>query len=397
MRNCSVNTLFSCIVGRGNTFTASQWRSCLCETVFGVYELVLAKANANVDGEVDPHGNSRSAKKSRYQVSVHHSRDTAAKQWVTTQVLVLRGLSRVLRTFYSQLLELVDDQSSTEKEVLEEIESSEEDTSYDEDDATEDHSADGTSITDYDGRPWFVRAWIKILDFSLQAAAQPGERDTLDLRNVGVEILVLCSQLSCRGGIQAAIIPARVGTNMQVVNGALRDVRNPDAPKDSPKNIQHSHSKVTDACRETLFLAAMERMDSYREFIVLDSHSGGEGSCMEATQIQVLHKYVTALSSFYDCCKDDELSPGGALRDRVQLAKFFKGLEGADGGHLECRFVSTVVTIAKAASSGTRFLSQAQRSAIDLLRGMIKNGSSEALLRSVQLCGPTFFWYVVRE
>jgi len=35
---------------------------------------------------------------------IHHSRDTAHKQWSETRVLALRGLSRVLRTCTKYLL-----------------------------------------------------------------------------------------------------------------------------------------------------------------------------------------------------------------------------------------------------------------------------------------------------
>ncbi|MFN9899558.1 MAG: hypothetical protein ACK55Z_12355, partial [bacterium] len=60
---------------------------------------------------------------------------------------------------------------------------------------------------------------------ALKWASTPGGREILDLRLVGVDILVLCSQLSSMCGIDAASITVRVGTNMQVINGALRSVR----------------------------------------------------------------------------------------------------------------------------------------------------------------------------
>ena len=50
--------------------------------------------------------------KQRYKVNVHHSRDSAGKQWVLTQSLALQGLCRVLRSFFSLLLDHVDDESS---------------------------------------------------------------------------------------------------------------------------------------------------------------------------------------------------------------------------------------------------------------------------------------------
>jgi hypothetical protein len=133
-------------------------------------------------------------------------------------------------------------------------------------------------------------------------------------------------------------------------------------------------------------------MDAYRVFITKSSREEGEGSAMEATQIQVLHKYVTCLNSFYDCCKGEELAPGATVRDRALLQKYFKKSTTTDSFGLESRFILAVITIVEVASSGPRFLSQAQRSAVDLIRSMIRNGSSEALLKAITLSGSWLFW-----
>jgi hypothetical protein len=356
-----VNTLFSCIVGRGQGFTASQWEKCICEMVFGIYDIASAKT---LEGDGSATDN-KSPQKSRYKVNIHHSRDSAGKQWVATQALVLRGLCRVMRTFFRTLLDTTDDGTETEK-------------------------------TD-DDTPWFEKAWHKILGYSFDASTQLGGRDTLDLRSAGVELLVVSNQLACKAGIQAAITPARVGTNMEVVNGALRSVRSPDkqgSDKDSPRR---SHSAVTMMWRENLFLDAFDVLDSFREHLESDGafHESGLTAFMEPTQVQVLSKFAADLSKLYDCCKDEEF-----LEDKTfsNLASVVYLLEmradnGTQDATLVVRYVQTVVVVAEKSSGGpdSRFLSQAQRASVDLLRAMASNGSPEAFINLTSLAGSAFF------
>ena len=97
----------------------------------------------------------------------------------------------------------------------------------------------------------------------------------------------------------------------------------------------------------------------------------------------------TCLSSLYDCCKDEELSQSG---DEEILKRYFEKKSDSSSPHLECQFVDMLTSVAKAASGGPRFLSQAQRATIDLLRSMMKHGSSEAILQTVVISGPWLFW-----
>ena len=249
-----------------------------------------------------------------------------------------------------------------------------------------------------------MEAGSRLLDLGLQAAAQEGGRDTVDLRSAGIDLLVLCAQLSCKAGIAAAIMPARVGTNMQVVNGALRGV-GAASPKSTKAAEQRLHSQTTEAYRQVMFSSAMERIDLYREFIeageaqrrldVLRREQAGEKERdqegMEATQVQVLQKFIGSLSNLYDCCKDDEMSNQGQLNVNHTILRFFLKSETEIFG-FEYRFVRLLTTLAMDASGGPRFLSQAQRAAIALLRSMMKQGSSEALLQCVCRAGPWLFW-----
>jgi hypothetical protein len=328
--------------------------------IFGVYDMVLSKGG---EGDGADAGSKSSGARSRYIVSIHHTRDSADKQWVATQALVLRGLCRVLRSFFSDLLETTDKGGGKSKRG--------------------------------DETPWFEKAWNKILGYAFEASTQLGGRSTLDLRNVGVELLVVCNQLACNAGIRAAITPARVSTDMEVVNGALRSVRTPPEKKNSPRR---SHSEVTEMWRENMFLDAFDVLDSFREHLegdAADFNESGLTLYMESTQVQVLAKFAGELSKLYDCCKDDEF-----LEDKSfdKLVSFDKPLatRTSDAGEEDAfvtRFVRLVVKVATETTSGpdARFPSQAQRSAIDLLRSMASNGSPEAFLNLTALAGSTIF------
>ncbi|CAB9509407.1 Protein MON2 homolog [Seminavis robusta] len=395
VRNCSVNTLFSCIVGRGKGFTATRWQSCINDTVFGVYDLVVEKASDSGDGKVDLDGNSIEKRKSRYKVNVHHSRDSAGKQWIATQVLTLQGLSRVLRTFFSQILDHLENEASTGTES----DSDDADgSSYEEEETDEELSGSVEESTEESeggekrNDLWLVKAWSKILECALEAAVQEGGRENLDLRYAGVELLVLCGQLSCRDGIQAALTPAKVGAKMQVIDGALREMDESPSAQDAGKDsFKRTHSKVVDECREALFASALNQMESYREFIET-SEKRKNASAMEATQVQVMQKFIACLGSLYECCKDDELSQKGDLGDKQALIKYFVKPSEAPEAHPESIFVGMLTTVLRSASGGPRFLSPAQRSAIDLLRTMIRYGSSEALLSAVEVAGSWLFF-----
>ena len=357
-----MNTLFSCIVGRGQAFSAAQWEKCICEMVFGIYDSVSAKG-----GDSDPTSSPgmKSPKSSRYKVAIHHSRDSAGKQWVATQALVLRGLCRVLRTFFSRLLDTTDDGIDRSKN---------------------NHDT-----------PWFEKAWNKVLGYAFDASTQMGGRGTLDLRSAGVELLVVCSQLSCSAGIQAAITPAHVGTNMEVVNGALRSVRTPEkqSEKDQPRR---SHSSVTEMWRENFFLDAFDVLDSFREHLEGDAaefNESGLNQFMEPTQVQVLSKFGADLGKLYACCKDEEFREDNTFGKFTSLKKYLtrNSAKPDEDDNLVTRFVRIVVVVAESSSSGpdSRFLSQAQKSCIDLLRAMASNGSPESFITLTTMAGSAFF------
>jgi hypothetical protein len=302
----------------------------------------------------------------RYKVSVHHSRDSEGKQWATTQVLVLEGLSRVLRNFFPQLLDTMDNTPSDE-------------------------------IGDLDHDPvWFKKAWIRIIDVAVDAARQPNSRETLDLRSVGVGLLVQCCQFTCRAGMQAAIAPAVVGTNMEVVNGALRHVNESHLKEtDKPQNVA---SAEVEEWRECFFVAAFDALDAFRKHYESDLHDDSENvnsHYLETTQVQVLHKLAVGLGKLYEACKDDEFAPWQSPDFQRHSLELDSTTE-VNRENLEGRFVRLVASIARTAKGdpAAQFLTQAQRAALELLRLMSNQSSDEALRVLAIMGGQSFFWYV---
>ena len=349
VRNASVNTLFSCIVGRGGGFSADQWESCIQETVFKVYELVSKKARGE-DFEPDSSAPARDAKTLRYKLSLHHSRDSENKQWIATQVVVLRGLMRVLRAFFLKLLDTTDIEAAQPEKALK------------------------------DDVPWFQDAWVQILDYAFDGATQGGGRDTLTLRSVGVELLTLCCQISSEDGIQSGS-PANIGTNMEVVDGALRTVRETKAPAFGKRT--RSHSVVCENSRKNFFLEAFEGLESFVE------NASSADSVIDDTQVQVLTKFSSGLTSLYECSKKSELKTNFSCLDCLSEGMSSKRLEGS----LEERFVKIIIEILQKATVDplARYLNQAQRCCLLLLKALGKDGSCHALRELVKL-GDVFFF-----
>jgi len=378
VRNCSVNTLFSCVVGLGESFTADQWEGCLCGTIFGVIDTVsgmhgqqASKVDAELKGE---------EVSNRYKVSVHHSRDSAEKQRATTQTLALRGLERVLRQFFPRLL------------------------------ATTAKASSSICVSQPGEQAWFDMALAHILSYAYSCATiTTGGRDTLALRIAGADLMVLCVQLSCKAGLKASASPARVGTNMQVVNGALRSVKSalPDAPsgddeggikaKSISKSIVELSSVETNAIRQQLFLAAfgsVERFSYELEKGSLQDEEDGSNrfAYVESSLLQVLTKFSQGMGKVYDCCQNEEMlpKPCKTLSWRISIPS---SLDPRDASDLEGRLVDVVSIVARnsGGDAGSRFLTQAQRACLELLKKMSLNSSSVAFQELAVMGGRIFF------
>jgi len=341
LRNCSVNTLFSCVVGLGDHFTDDQWEKCLNDTIFGVMRGISKNKKSVVYG---------GANDERYKVAVHHSRDSASKQWATTQILVLRGLERVMRLLFSRLLDTLL----------------------------------GTL-----NEPWFLQTWNEILQVSFDSATMAGERETLDMRLAGVELMVLCAQLSCRAGMAAASSAARVGTNMEVVGGALRSVRaavEEKIPKtDELRSVQNRPE--VNLWRQRLFDFAFDNLCNFQAHLEENGAEEDERQCvtLDSLLTQVLTKMTGELAKLYECCKNDEMAPGPC---ELQLDIFIKNDDG-----YESRFLQLLIEIGKNAGSdkNSRYLNQVQRGVMSLLQGMASNSSLRAFKALATISGDYMF------
>ena len=343
LRNCSVNTLFSCVVGLGDQFTDEQWEQSLNGTIFGVMDGIASAISGSKDSERDVNGG---ANEQRYKVAVHHSRDSASKQWATTQILVLRGLERVLRLFFSRLLATLFNTSE---------------------------------------EPWFLQTWKEILRASFDCATVAGERETLDMRLAGVELLTLCSQLSCKAGIVAAGTAARVGTNMEVIGGALRSVRSSTTQKtDSTSN---PISPEVESSRQEIFDISFEKLCDFRVYLEQNGAKEDDGprASIDSLLTQVMTKFVGELAKLYECCKNDEMLPGPCeLQLDISIEK--------DDGY-ESRFLHLLMVLANNAGNdkNTRFLNQVQRGVMSLFQSMASNSSLRAFKALATISGDYMF------
>lgn len=351
LRNCSVNTLFSCVVGLGGQFTDKQWEKCLNlnSTIFGILSSIYSAINQseNKNAGTDQVGGSAV----RYKVAVHHSRDSDSKQWVTTQILVLRGLERVLRLFFSRLL--------------------------------------GTLLDTSQGS-WFLQTWKEIVRVSFDCAIMAGERETLDMRLAGVEVMAVCAQLSSKAGIAAGGSSARVGTNMEVVGGALRSVR--AAVEDKVQEVNQAsdlNQLEIDSCRQELFDAAFDKLSDFRVYLEANNEVENEGSkshfMIDSLLTQVLTKLTGELARLYECCKKDEMSPG--------LCELELDISIEDSDGYESRFLQLLGVMVDNAGNdlNSRYLNQVQRGIMSLLKVMASNSSLRTFKTLATVSGDYMF------
>ena len=348
LRNCSVNTLISCVVGLGDHFSDDQWEKCLSGTIFNIMKKISSEMSGSGSNEGAANG---SASGDRYKVAVHHSRDSASKQWATTQILVIRGLERVLRIFYSRLLETLVNKPCLSS-----------------------------------NQQWFSQAWGYILQVAFDCAVSTGDRDTLDMRLAGVELMTLCGQLSCKAGNIAAGNAARVGTNMEVVGGALRSVRAAVEDTSQTFGVAPLRPEV-DSWRRELFKLSFERLSEFREYLEqnADKEHDGPRLLVDSLLTQVLTKFIDGLSKVYECCKNNEMAPEPC---ELQLDI---SIEDDDG--YESRFLHLIVVIAdnSGSDSNSRYLNQVQRGIMPLLQSMASNSSLRAFKALATISGDYMF------
>ncbi len=106
LRNSGVRTLFLAICSNGSKFPSATWREVMWELSLPLLTHTHHMACTSSDevvtaAELGKDGGGRSV-----MMLTHHSRNTEQKQWEETLVLVLAGLTKVLRAFLPRLAEM---------------------------------------------------------------------------------------------------------------------------------------------------------------------------------------------------------------------------------------------------------------------------------------------------
>ncbi|XP_034257035.1 protein MON2 homolog [Thrips palmi] len=98
VRKSAGQTLFSTISAHGSLLQPATWQPVLWQVLFPLLDKVRSLSGAASSEKVDTGGN----------ILIHHSRNTAQKQWAETQVLTLSGVARIFNTKCALLLSLGD-------------------------------------------------------------------------------------------------------------------------------------------------------------------------------------------------------------------------------------------------------------------------------------------------
>eukprot|EP01041_Mallomonas_annulata_P004581 gene4581-9106_t len=101
IRNCATNTLFSAMAANAQLLTPNQWQMTFDEVVFPLF--TRSEELSNIAMKSNEEAIAPELKKG-VKMTVHHSRDTAHKQWSETRVLALRGVARLFRACSRLLL-----------------------------------------------------------------------------------------------------------------------------------------------------------------------------------------------------------------------------------------------------------------------------------------------------
>ncbi|WOL08916.1 hypothetical protein Cni_G17669 [Canna indica] len=105
VRNSAIRTLFQTLGSHGQKISRTMWEDCLSNYVFPILDRVshLASTSSREEWQGKELG-TRGGK--AIHMLIHHSRNTAQKQWDETIVLVLGGITRLLRSFFPFLQSL---------------------------------------------------------------------------------------------------------------------------------------------------------------------------------------------------------------------------------------------------------------------------------------------------
>ncbi|GMP60728.1 hypothetical protein CsSME_00023471 [Camellia sinensis var. sinensis] len=117
VRNSAVRTLFQTLGSHGQKLSKSMWEDCLWNYVFPTLD--RASHMAATSSKAEWQGKELGTRGGKaVHMLIHHSRNTAQKQWDETLVLVLGGIGRLLRSFFPFLRSLSNFWSGWESLLL---------------------------------------------------------------------------------------------------------------------------------------------------------------------------------------------------------------------------------------------------------------------------------------
>ncbi|GMN25335.1 hypothetical protein TIFTF001_000898 [Ficus carica] len=117
VRNSAVRTLFQTLSGHGQKLSESMWKNCLQTYVFPTLDHASHMVETSSKDEWQGKELGTRGGKAIHML-VHHSRNTAQKQWDETLVLILGGIARILRSFFPFLRSLSSFKSGWESLLL---------------------------------------------------------------------------------------------------------------------------------------------------------------------------------------------------------------------------------------------------------------------------------------
>lgn len=117
VRNSAVRTLFQTLGSYGQKLSKTMWEDCLWNYVFPTLDRASHMAATSSKDEWQGKELGTRGGKSVHML-IHHSRNTAQKQWDETLVLVLGGIGRILRSFFPYLRSLSNFWSGWESLLL---------------------------------------------------------------------------------------------------------------------------------------------------------------------------------------------------------------------------------------------------------------------------------------
>uniref|UniRef100_K3W8F0 Protein MON2 homolog n=1 Tax=Globisporangium ultimum (strain ATCC 200006 / CBS 805.95 / DAOM BR144) TaxID=431595 RepID=K3W8F0_GLOUD len=176
VRNSAINTLFGTAVTYGAQFELKEWQMFIDATVLPLASKLNQARSTNASTTVSTASSSHSETTTKSGGYVmHHSRDSAEKQWDESRVLMLTGISRVLQTNWHYLLG---------------------------------HST------------WFAGVWKQLLSHVAQNAERGMSKEVV---LASVNTLQTLLQVSSAADFDqiAQSAPVRAGAGMRVVGGAL--------------------------------------------------------------------------------------------------------------------------------------------------------------------------------